>query len=281
MISEFIYKYYIDPIHYDNSYNIVNTLTYAFILLVCTWLIYRWLDSNHISIDREFVYSLIPWIVFGGCLRVVEDTGFIKSDIHVVLITPLIYFLIFAIAMPALYGAHVLEKRGVIPSWKRIYFWAGILLSAVTLLFIIWFGLTSAHFDLLVAGTILAMATATTGLLYAIIRYGFRWQYVQDRLYQILIFGHMLDASATSFGIDLHAIPYTEKHVVGSALIDLTGTAFVMFPLKLLVLIPGIYILELYRREGATGIWYLILVAMIMVGLAPGIRDMMRMVLYV
>lgn len=91
----------------------------------------------------------------------------------------------------------------------------------------------------------------------------------------------MLDASATSYGIDLHQVRYSEQHVVGSALIDITGTAFVMFPLKLVVLIPGIYILELYRREGVSGIWYLILLAMIMVGLAPGIRDMLRMVLYV
>ncbi|HPP76890.1 DUF63 family protein [Methanospirillum sp.] len=281
MISEFIYKYYIDPITYDNSYNIVNTLTYAFILLICTWLVYRWLELNHISIDREFVFSLIPWVVFGGFLRVVEDTGYITSDLHVVLITPLIYFLIFAIAMPVLSGSHVLEKRGVISSWKRIFFLTGVVLSGATLSFLIWFGLTHAHLDLLVAITIMAMALGTSGLLYAVIRYGFGWTYIQDRLYQILIFGHMLDASATSYGIDLHTIPYSEKHVVGSALIDLTGTAFVMFPLKLLVLVPGIYILELYRRDGASGIWYLILLAMIMVGLAPGIRDMMRMVLYV
>ena len=281
MIREFIYKYYIDPIRYGQPYTLVDTLTYALILLVCIWLIYRWLESNHISIDREFVYSLIPWVVFGGCLRVVEDTGFITSDLHVVFTTPLIFFLIFVLAMPVLLIANICEKRGMIQSWKRLFLWTGIALTLVVLVFLTWFGLTSTHIDLLVAVTILTMATGTTVLLYAIIRYGFGWQYIQDRLYQMLIFGHMLDASATSFGIDLHSVPYSEQHVVGSALIDLTGTAFVMFPLKLLVLIPGIYILELYRREGASGIWYLILLAMIMVGLAPGIRDMMRMVLYV
>ena len=92
----------------------------------------------------------------------------------------------------------------------------------------------------------------------------------------------MLDASATSYGIDLHPLGYVEQHVVGSFLIAATGTGFAMFPLKLLVLIPGIYVLELYRREGsATSFWYLIVLAMIVVGLAPGVRDMMRMMLYV
>ena len=281
MIREFIYKYYIDPIRYGQPYTLVDTLTYALILLACIWLLYRWFEKNKIIIDRNFVYALIPWVVLGGCLRVVEDTGLITSDLHVFFTTPLIFFLIFAIAFPTLYIANILEKRGTIPSWKKIFGGTGLFLTLITLSFLVWFGITKAHFDILVASRILGMAFGTTAILYAVIKYGLGWKYVQDRLYQMLIFGHMLDASATSFGIDLHSIRYSEQHVVGSALINLTGTAFVMFPLKLIVLIPGIYILELYRREGASGIWYLILLAMIMVGLAPGIRDMVRMVLYV
>ena len=47
-----------------------------------------------------------------------------------------------------------------------------------------------------------------------------------------------------------------------------------MFFLKVVVLIPAIYILEMYKREGNLGLWHLILLAMIVVGMAPGIRDM-------
>jgi uncharacterized membrane protein len=36
-----------------------------------------------------------------------------------------------------------------------------------------------------------------------------------------------------------------------------------------------------YGLDGNPALWHLILLAMIMVGLAPGIRDMVRMVLYV
>jgi len=68
---------------------------------------------------------------------------------------------------------------------------------------------------------------------------------------------------------------------VGGALISLTGTAFVMYPLKLLVLFPAIYVMQLYRREANPAFWHLVLLAMIVVGFAPGIRDMVRMVLYV
>jgi len=77
------------------------------------------------------------------------------------------------------------------------------------------------------------------------------------------------------------ALRYVEQHVVGSNLSEWTGTAFVMCPLKLLVLFPAVYVLEMYRKEADPDFWHLVVLAMIVVGLAPGVRDMVRMVLYV
>lgn len=281
MIREFIYKYYIDPIRYGQPYTLVDTLTYAIILIICVWLIYRWLTRSSISIDREFVYSLIPWVILGGLLRVVEDTGAPGYEVGVLLTTPLIFFLIFAIAAPILWGMWKLQQKGVIAKFKLAFGYVGLGASLLALGFLIWFGITETRVDVSVAAIILAEAAITTGIVYAGIRCILGWEYVSDRLYQLLIFSHLLDASATSYGIDLHSVPYIEQHVVGAALIEMTGTAFVMFPLKLVVIIPGIWILEQYRRSDESGIWYLILLAMIMVGMAPGIRDMFRMVLYV
>lgn len=281
MIREFIYKYYIDPIRYGQPYTLVDTLTYAVVLIICVWFIYRWLTRSNITVDREFVYSLIPWVILGGLLRVVEDTGVAGPDWGILLTTPLIFFLILGLAAPTLWGMWKLESRGVLTRFKRAFGIIGILASVLSLGYLVWFGITETRLDVGVAGIILLMAACTTVLIYGLLRYVLGWDYVSDRLYQLLIFGHMLDASATSYGIDLHTIPYIEQHVVGSALIAMTGTAFVMFPLKLLVIIPGIWILEQYRQRDDSGIWYLILLAMIMVGMAPGIRDMLRMVLYV
>jgi uncharacterized membrane protein len=227
------------------------------------------------------VYALFPWVIFGGFLRVVEDTGMPGHGLGMIFTTPLIFFFILGIAAPTLWGLWKLETAGLIKNFKQYFAVIGAGSALIVLAFLIWFGITESTFDPRVAGIILLMAGITTSLVYLLIRYLFRWEYVSDRLYQMLIFGHMLDASATSYGIDLHAVPYVEQHVVGSFLIGMTGTAFVMFPLKLAVIIPGIWILEQYRRNEHSGIWYLILLAMIMVGMAPGIRDMMRMVLYV
>jgi uncharacterized membrane protein len=234
-----------------------------------------------ISIDRSFIYALFPWVVFGGFLRVVEDCNILTAPISYVLITPLIYFFIFLIAFVILISSWYLERKKVISSWKYVFGTAGGVCALATLFLLLWFGLTHTTIDLFVIAFILIATAFSTMLIYAVLRYVFAWSYLDERLYQVLIAGHMLDASATSYGIDLHSMSYVEQHVVGGALIEATGTALSMFPLKLLVLIPGIYVLELYRKEGSKPLWYLILLAMIMVGLAPGIRDMMRMMLHV
>jgi uncharacterized membrane protein len=282
MISDFIYKYYIDPIRYGEAYTIVDTLTYAAILIISVYLVYRWLNRSGIVINSDFVLATIPFVVLGGLLRVVEDTGMIGSDLKFLLITPLIFFTIFGFTIISLVAARSLERAGFVSSFLIPYRMAGVLLSVIAAGLLIWWGLTETRLDLVVLCIILAMATVTTALTYAGVRYLLKWEYVKNPLYILLIFGHLLDASATSYGIDIHPIRYVEQHVVGGALIDWTGTAFAMYPLKLAVLIPGIYILEMYRREnGESGLWYLLLLAMIVVGMAPGIRGMMRMVLHV
>jgi len=281
MIGDFIYKYYVDPIVNGGAYTIVDTLTYAVILILSVYLVYKWLKHTGIQIDTAFVLSIIPYVVLGGCLRVVEDTGIIPYPYYVLLITPLIFFSIFFYAVIALVVSRLLKEREIIADYHRGFAAGGIIACAITLVPLIWHGIAVTQINLVVMFTILAVACISALSLWAFIRYVLKWDYVDDILYRLLIFGHMLDASATSFGIDLHEMTYVEQHVVGSALIEATGTAFSMFGLKLAVLIPAIYVLQIYRQEGNKELFHLIILAMIMVGLAPGIRDMVRMILYV
>ncbi len=225
--------------------------------------------------------ATIPFVVLGGLLRVVQDTGMITSDLQYLLITPLIFFTLFFYAILLLFAGRILEKRGAISRYSRFYGGAGVVSCIVAAAVLTFFGLTETQVALNVLVIILGMASVTSLALWALLRYVFGWSYVSDILYKLLIFGHLLDASATSYGIDLHPVRYVEQHVVGSSLIEFTGTAFSMFLLKLVVIVPAIYILEMYRKEGNPDLWHLIVLAMIVVGMAPGVRDMVRMILYV
>ncbi|MDK2891157.1 MAG: hypothetical protein PWR21_1789 [Methanoculleus sp.] len=281
MIREFLYKYYIDPIRYGEAYTLVDTLTYALILIAAVYLVYRGLRRYKVAIDDELVLATLPFVVLGGLLRVVEDTGMITSDLRFLLITPLIFFVIFAVAGIALFAGNLAENAGLVSRYSRVYAGTGIAACLLATAALVWFGLTEATIALDVLATILALASVTSLALWAFLVYVLKWDYASNILYKLLIFGHMLDASATSYGIDIHPVRYVEQHVVGSALIDATGTAFSMFLLKIAVIVPAVYVLEMYRREGNPDLWHLILLAMIVVGMAPGIRDLVRMVLYV
>jgi uncharacterized membrane protein len=281
MISDFIYKYYIDPIRLGQPYNLVDTSTYAIVLVLSVYLVYQWLRRSGVALDGPFVTATIPYVVLGGLLRVVEDTGMIQSDFRFLLITPLIFFVVFFIAGGSLVTSRILERKGLIPGFRPLYGGIGAGASVAVAALLVWFGLTRTTIDLVVLVSILLLAAGTSLAVMGLLQRVFRWEYAGDPLYRLLIIGQMLDASATGYGIDLGPIPYQEVHVVGSALIRWTGTAFSLFPLKLAVVIPAIYVLEMYRREGNREFANMVLLAMIVVGLAPGVRDMVRMVLHV
>jgi uncharacterized membrane protein len=288
MISEFIYKYYIDPVKYGEPYNVVETLTYALFLVLAVYLLYRWMSRSKwlsnigFKIDASFILATLPYVVLGGVLRVIQDAGMITGDLQFLIVTPPIYFVLFFFTIGMIFLALYLQVQGLIKNFLTFYALAGCMAVLVVVLILAAWGINHTHIDLFVLWIIPLMAITTTVLVWAFMRYVLRWHYVTDPLYLTLIFGQLLDASATSYGIDMHpTVQYIEQHVVGSGLINLTGTAFIMFPLKLVVLFPAIYIMQLYRKEANPAFWHLVLLAMIVVGLAPGIRDMTRMVLYV
>jgi uncharacterized membrane protein len=288
MISDFFYKYYIDPIKTGQAYNVVDTLTYAIILVISVYVLYRWMSSSTymadigFKFDQKFILATVPYILLGGLVRVIEDTGMITSDWRFLLITPLIYFTLFAFTLGMMFLSRCLTLRGITDSFITFYAFAGIIAVVITSLILLAWSTTHNGVDLFILAIIPLMGITATVIVWAVMRYVLAWTYVNDPLYLTLLFGQLLDASATSYGIDFHPhIQYVEQHVVGSALIAMTGTAFVMFPLKLLVLFPAVYVMQMYRKEANPAFWHLVLLAMMVVGFAPGVRDMVRMVLYV
>lgn len=97
----------------------------------------------------------------------------------------------------------------------------------------------------------------------------------------VLIFsGHFLDAAATYRALDFYS--YGEKHVLSNFLIESTGTALVMFPMKAIAIGVTLYILEIEFREDLTKdslLQGLLRAALLILGLSPGLRDLFRLVM--
>src|SRR5665647_1514807 len=145
------------------------------------------MQRTGLAFDRPLLFATLPWVVFGGLARVVEDTGMLAAPWRYLLITPLIFFVIFFYAVVVLYLCHrLLGERGV-----RVYSMVGLASAVVALILLLWYGATAARLDFAVPAVILGLAAITTAALWALLRYGFRWEYVSDRIYQVLIASHM------------------------------------------------------------------------------------------
>ncbi|MEM2900439.1 MAG: DUF63 family protein [Thermoplasmata archaeon] len=94
----------------------------------------------------------------------------------------------------------------------------------------------------------------------------------------LILFGQFLDASATYRALDFHS--YGEKHVLPNFLIQVAGTAAVMFPLKLIVVGLVLYLIDVEMKEDFKEyktLIGLVKFAVLVLGFAPGVRDMMRL----
>jgi uncharacterized membrane protein len=90
--------------------------------------------------------------------------------------------------------------------------------------------------------------------------------------------GQLLDGLATYIGIDF--FPYSEKHVVSAAVIDLFDTAATFAVLKLIIggIILWFYSLANFEHR-QQHLRLLIGLALMVVGMAPGLRDVGRLML--
>ena len=275
-VKEFIYKYYISGIIHDTSYNIVDTVSYALILGISTFAVLKLLRRLKVDVDRALIRATVPYILAGSTLRVIEDTEALLPPWKYILITPPIYILIFIITVLLLVLSiqigSILKR-----DWHQIFASIGIIWFVINLTLLLRVKMPErVGIPLL----IMALGTTTTLSVYLAAR-KINFECLTDRLNIGILGAHLIDASSTFVGVDL--LGYYEKHVVPTLLIDLTGTAAVMYPLKLAIFIPAIYLLD--KEVGGKddqrtqNLINLIKLVILVLGLSPAVRNTLRMTL--
>ena len=156
-----------------------------------------------------------------------SPAGIIHPPLSYLLITPNIYFVVFAVTIGCFWLSIRLQKAGLVKDFHLIFAGFGLVWFFANLIILL-------HFQEVVAGYVpLFVIGAGTGLTFAfyLVARHFKSSIFTDPLNLSILLAHLMDASSTYIGVD--KLGYYEKHVVPTYLIQLTGTALVMYPLKL------------------------------------------------
>ncbi len=268
----FIDEYYIRPIIEGTGYNIVNTLTYAVLLIIAVVLTYKLLRRMNITIDKKFFFGILPFIALGGALRSIEDLheslGLAKN---VFLITPLIYVTIFVIALATLLIARIIEKRWGY-QYHKIWLISGIIIIILAI----------AQMRVVNAEGVLLMLAVTFGWLALLMTAKFIAMKKFRRVNAFLSFEnmsllliHLFDATTTYVAIEFY--PYFEQHVVTGFFIASIGT-WSIFILKFVVVSLVLFVFDKELAQESEKRTFLKVVVAVL-GIGPGLRNFLRLMM--
>ncbi|AZH26447.1 DUF63 family protein [Haloplanus aerogenes] len=291
-----------EPVAYP-GYTLVSEVGYVVILLVALSGLVFLLRRLGIGSDRDLFFSLLPFVFFGGALRVVEDVTDAAADpligypLNTLIISPVIYFTVFAITLLVLLASVSLARQGVIDRYTRPLAAGGTLVLVVTLLFLLWSAIAPdgpGTFYPQVLVVILVGATASAAGTWVLIeQYAPGINAGTGRLGFVVIWGHAVDGVANVVGLDwmvaLGAGPnLVPKHPVNRAIVEitastlpqsvlaLTGDTWPFLVVKLVAATLVVWLFDEQIFEESPQYAILLMIAILAVGLGPGTRDMLR-----
>ncbi len=273
-LIDFINRNYIEGIVNDTSYNHFDMITYVIILFAGVYVVLKLLNKLRIRIDEDFVIATIPYIFMGSVFRVIEDADILNPPVKYFFITPIIFFVIFAICMGILLFTSYLEKLRKIRNYIRTYSIAGTVLSLAGIFILILNSSFSLNIYILVYS--LVPAIILTWLVRKISP-AIGMIYLRSRMYSFAIFSFALDSLTTYIGVDLFG--YTNKHPFSSFLTSIFGTGVILIPLSLILIVIIIMVLEKDSRDDQDkGEKYMLALTLIVLGFSMGARNLLAMI---
>ena len=278
-VWQYINKYYISGIINDSSYNPVDTATYAILLGISIFGVLKLLEKLDIEIDTAFIASVTPYVLAGSSLRVLEDSNVFVPPLKYLFITPIIYFFMFAVTVSVLALAITLEKKGKIKDYHLFFALGGVVWTVFNVAILLVVGDVR---NAMPATAIVFFAAVVTYIVYLVSK-KLDFSLLTSKLNISILFAHMLDASSTFVGMDF--LGYYEKHVVPTFFINLAGNitdhpSIVMYPLKLLIFIPVLYMLDnKFDNEKEGKLIALMKLTILVLGLSPAIRNTLRILM--
>lgn len=222
-------------------YQPIDYVIYIGILFILMFVALRFL-FNKIKIDKYFVITISPYMITAIAIRVLTDVEFFPRS-KLWSITPGVYIVSFVLAFLFILIGYELEKKDIIAYWKL-----PLIVGCIPLIYLLYNLSNYINFpSRLIIPPLMALSiTAAVYLLSPII-----YKPIREFENIAMVFGHLLDGCATFYAINYFG--FGEEHLLPLFLIDLSGNAIIMVPLKLALILVVVYLLDnLYKEEKAT-----------------------------
>jgi uncharacterized membrane protein len=265
-----IQEYFINPILQNGWFNPLNTIIYGLILVVAVWAVYKLIIRLKIQIDFKFALALLPFIFWGATTRVLHDAAFagiLSPELEAIYSLPIFptpgsYILTFALTLAVLLASLLVQRFVKLQYWK-VMLVAGLVLDIINIALLPF----TNFFPFL---PILALTALWTAIF---LSYSSWQSALLSRVNAGLLSVHMFDAAATVTAVVLFG--YLEQHVLPRLLFSLAGP-YSFFLLKFAIIWPILWLIDRYTEPG--NFRNLIKIVILILGLAPGLRDTIRLV---
>lgn len=239
------------------AFTVASTVLLGIVLVVLSYFTYKVIEYLKIKVDKRFLYGVLPWLVLAMFVRVYEDAGIYPDTFWTT--TPGIEIVFVASVIPFFFIAKYIEKKRNIDYWKILS-----IAGTVPLIFHLPYIQVVNPRGAALIFIFFAMAVGVISVFRKFVNF--------DQLSMWAVSSHMLDAAATF--VSLQFFGYYEQHIIPNIFINSVGP-WVMFPLKLAVIVPVIYIINKYSED--RNLRNFLLIVIIILGLAPGLRDAFRL----
>lgn len=271
---DFVNRNFLDGITNDTSYNHIDMLTYVILLFIGVYAVLKILNRLKIEVDETFVIATIPYILMGSIFRVIEDADLLTPPVKYFFITPIIFFVVFAVSFGSLILMRYLGKLGKMKNPLRSYAMTGTVLSLAGVFILVYY--SSDNLDPNILIYTLVPAIILTEFVKRISP-AIGMTCLRSSLYSFAIFSFMLDSVTTYIGTDF--LGYTNKHPFSSFLPSIFGTGIVMIPMSLILVLLIIWMLEKEQgKDGNEGEKYMIILTLVVLGFSMGARNLLAIV---
>jgi uncharacterized membrane protein len=232
---------------------------------------FKKLDIDPISI----FYAIIPFIFLGSSTRALVDNGFYPKTVF--LITPGLYILVGVITIASfLLSIYLFNKMEI--DYRYTLFFLGIIFSVPNIILFSKLNFTAIIYVLItwIIASLIFMAIAFL-VLYVKNKNSHKAieKILKHKINFSIVLAHLFDASTTYVAVEY--FNYYEQHVLPNALNQLFDTYLTLFPMKIIVIVAVLYIIDQYFEDQT--IKNLLKLTVFVLGLAPGLRNILTMAL--